>query len=49
MYTPASSVERIKTSGAETGDLCTVREGRVPPGTVGAGYLAILGEGTEPS
>ena len=27
----------VKASGAETGDLCTVWEGRVPPGTVGAG------------
>ena len=27
----------VKASGVETGDLCTVWEGRVPPGTVGAG------------
>jgi len=27
----------IKASGSETGELCTVWEGRVPPGTVGAG------------
>jgi len=27
----------VKASGEETGDLCTVWEGRVPPGTVGAG------------
>jgi hypothetical protein len=27
----------VKASGAETGDLCTVWEGRVPSGTVGAG------------
>ena len=27
----------VKASGAETGGLCTVWEGRVPPGTVGAG------------
>jgi uncharacterized cupin superfamily protein len=27
----------VKASGAETGDRCTVWEGRVPPGTVGAG------------
>ena len=27
----------VKASGAETGDLCTVWEGQVPPGTVGAG------------
>jgi quercetin dioxygenase-like cupin family protein len=27
----------VKASGVETGGLCTVWEGRVPPGTVGAG------------
>jgi quercetin dioxygenase-like cupin family protein len=27
----------VKASGADTDDLCTVWEGRVPPGTVGAG------------
>ena len=27
----------IKVSGAESGELCTVWEGRVPPGAVGAG------------
>jgi quercetin dioxygenase-like cupin family protein len=27
----------VKASGAQTGDLCTVWEGRVPPGSVGAG------------
>ncbi|HEU4335609.1 MAG TPA: cupin domain-containing protein [Candidatus Eisenbacteria bacterium] len=27
----------VKASGAETGGLCTVWEGRIPPGTVGAG------------
>lgn len=27
----------VKASGEETGDLCTVWEGRVPPATVGAG------------
>jgi quercetin dioxygenase-like cupin family protein len=27
----------VKVSGAESGELCTVWEGRVPPGTVGAG------------
>jgi len=27
----------VKIAGSETGDLCTVWEGRVPPGTMGAG------------
>ena len=34
---PVGSGVTVKTAGAQTGGLCTVWEGHVPPGTVGAG------------